>query len=390
MTYYVVDERLKQYSTPQQWEYYLAASRAGRNQAAKDLDVNPSTISRSIKALKHKAAKFGYAPDEDLEQIQAHPLSGTSTLYNAEGEITAQWVKTKIDKDERLDHLAELISETCANLKPLPPVPTPKPKLTKDLLTLYTLTDYHLGMYSWEKETGGHWSMKEAETVLRNAIGAMMHGSPDTDTAIFNLQGDFLHWDSLTPETPRGKNVVDADARFSRMVELSITVTVDSVNKLLEKHKKVIVLVCEGNHDESGSVWLRKCIKHLFAKNKRVEVDDTEFPYYAYLHGQIMLGFHHGHKKTNKLLPALFSSEPRYREMWGNALYTYIHTGHYHRAEQDMAEHGGAIVERHPTLASRDAYAARGGWVSWRTARAITYHINKGETHRVSVVPDGT
>jgi hypothetical protein len=118
-----------------------------------------------------------------------------------------------------------------------------------------------------------------------------------------------------------------------------------------------------------------------------IEIDDSEIPYYAHLHGNIMIAMHHGHKKKNTQLPSLFASEPRFRKMWGQADYCYIHTGHYHHAEQDMAENGGAIVERHPTLAGRDAYAARGGYVSWRSARAITYHASHGEIMRVTVTP---
>ena len=100
-----------------------------------------------------------------------------------------------------------------------------------------------------------------------------------------------------------------------------------------------------------------------------------------------MLAFHHGHKVKNKALPELFAAEPRYRGMWGQARYTYIHTGHYHHQEQDTSEAGGAIVERHPTLAARDAYAARGGYVADRKAHAITYHKTEGEIMRVSVPP---
>ena len=73
--------------------------------------------------------------------------------------------------------------------------------------------------------------------------------------------------------------------------------------------------------------------------------------------------------------------------MWGQAKYCYIHTGHYHHQEQVTAETSGAIVERHPTLAGADAYAARGGYVSWRAAHAITYHIRTGEHSRKTVVP---
>jgi hypothetical protein len=52
-----------------------------------------------------------------------------------------------------------------------------------------------------------------------------------------------------------------------------------------------------------------------------------------------------------------------------------------------MSEDGGAIVERHPTLAARDAYAARGGYVSFRGARAITYDKQLGEVERITVLP---
>ena len=117
----------------------------------------------------------------------------------------------------------------------------------------------------------------------------------------------------------------------------------------------------------------------------RVEVIDNEFPYYAYLHGEVMLGFHHGHKVRLAQLHKLFASEPRFREMWGKAKTTYIHSGHYH--SEKVIEDGGAISEQHPTLSSRDSYATRGGWVSQRGAKAITYSKTEGEIHRITVRP---
>jgi hypothetical protein len=98
-----------------------------------------------------------------------------------------------------------------------------------------------------------------------------------------------------------------------------------------------------------------------------------------------MLGFHHGHKMKLAQLHKLFASEPRYRRMWGEAKQTYIHAGHLHH--EKVIEDGGAIAEQHPTLATRDAYAARGGWVNQRGAKAITYHKTEGEIHRVTVRP---
>jgi hypothetical protein len=106
----------------------------------------------------------------------------------------------------------------------------------------------------------------------------------------------------------------------------------EAIKIMLKRFKKVIVVQAEGNHDMAGSVWLRKHIKHMFVNEPRVEVMDVEFPYYAMLWGEIMLAFHHGHKKKMGQLQKLFSSEPRYRAIWGAAkAYLYTHRAYASR-----------------------------------------------------------
>ena len=367
-----------------------AINECGGNQtkAAKLLGVNIRNVQRCMDRIKKKAAQRGWSPNHDMTHTtpDGFHVKGVSTLYDDAGNLKIQWVKTNITLENQLKAIVDAIDEKIKELPALPKIKAPK-KLNKDLCTLYTITDYHVGMYAWDKEAGDNWDTDIAKEVLINTMSDLMLGSPNAETAILNLQGDFLHWDGLDAVTPTSGHIVDADTRFSLMVELGMDLCINCIEMLLKKHKTVKVIICEGNHDLAGSVWMQKFIKKIFRSNKRVLVDDTAFPYYAHLHGRIMLGFHHGHKKKNTALPELFASEPRYREMWGKALYTYIHTGHYHRVEQDMSECGGAIVERHPTLAARDSYAARGGWVSWRAARAITYHFEDGEECRVTRPP---
>jgi len=360
-----------------------------KGKIARTLDISERAVYQTLARVKRNASKKGFDPARDL----THPvgsnqmLKGASTLYDEDGRVRLQWVKSSPDLEDKVEAFNNVVEELVQGIKPLPIVKAPQHN-DLDLLTLYTFTDYHLGALAQAKETGADWDVKIAEKTLWTALSQMMEASPSSETAIFNLQGDWQHFDSLEAVTPTSGHLLDADTRLEKLVELSINLALSSINELLKKHLRVKVIVCEGNHDITSSVFLRKTLKTVFANNDRVEVDDTAFPYYAHQHGDIMLGFHHGHKKKNKDLPALFASEPRYREMWGSSKYTYIHTGHYHHAEQDMAEAGGAIVERHPTLAARDAYAARGGWVSWRAARAITYHKRRGEVQRVTVVPE--
>tara|TARA_R110000803_G_scaffold174214_1_gene236824 strand:- start:205 stop:1371 length:1167 start_codon:yes stop_codon:yes gene_type:complete len=355
-------------------------------QAAVDLGIDLRGLQRTIKRVERNAAKRGYSPDHDMNKSapEGYIVKGTSTLYDDEGNTKIQWVKTS-NEGRVAENLANILEDY--KYKPAPKVPKPTSKQNSDLATLYTITDFHLGMYAYKQETGDDWDTKIAAKVMVNAIKDMVHKSPDSELGILNIQGDFLHWDGLDAVTPASGHILDADTRFDRMIELAIDLNAWAIEELLAKHKNVRVIICEGNHDLAGSAWLRKTIKKLMSDNPRVTVDDTAMPYYAYLHGEIMLGFHHGHKKANKALPLLFSSEPRYRAMWGAATYAYIHTGHYHHKEVDSHENGGAIVERHQTLSGRDAYAARGGFISQRGAVAITYHKIMGEVERVRVLP---
>jgi hypothetical protein len=44
-------------------------------------------------------------------------------------------------------------------------------------------------------------------------------------------------------------------------------------------------------------------------------------------------------------------------------------------------------VEQHETLAAPDAYAANGGYLSGRSAKVITYHMDYGEVGRFTLTP---
>lgn len=339
-----------------------------------------------IRRVEGKAARAGYAPQHDMTHTvpEGFSVKGVSTLYNADGQVTSQWVKSQADRDRQMQILAERIEAGDTGFKPYKPTKAPV-KTDDRLLSLLTITDFHMGMYAWDAESGEDWDLSLSRQVFLDAVDSLIKASPCAGIGILNQLGDFLHYDSLLAVTPNSGHLLDADTRYGKLVDLTMSVMAEAVRMMLRRFGAVHVIQAEGNHDQSGSIWLRKHIKHLFKDEPRVTVDDTEFPYYAYLHGQTMLAFHHGHKVKLGQLHKLFASEPRYRSMWGQATHTYIHTGHYHH--EKVIEDGGAIAEQHPTLAARDAYAARGGWVSRRGAKVITYDTIDGEVHRVTVRP---
>lgn len=356
------------------------------SRAAKELDMDPAYARREWKKLQARAAQGGVAPREGFAPSVVPEGFGLtkSTVHVTAAGTVQRWDRVAADKKAAEEAALNAIRDAADGLTAAPSVKAPRNTL-KDLLTCYVLTDFHLGMYAWAQEGGADWSLPDAREVLWNCFGDMIQRSPNSETAILCNLGDFLHWDGLLALTPAHQHVLDADTRYDKLAGLALDLMCWMVDTLLIHHKKVLVIAAEGNHDEAGSVWLRQALRKIYEKSKRVTVDCNPLPYYGVLHGDILLGFHHGHKTKDRQLRDVFAGDPKFRGMWGSARQTFLHCGHLHN--QAKAEDGGAVIERHPTLSARDAYAARGGWQSHRCAHAITYHKTRGEVSRVTVVP---
>ena len=357
-----------------------------QHEVARELGIARETVKGTLKNIRTRAASKGYSPEHDMIHTvpDGYKVKGVSTYYNEEGKPVGQWVKSQADEKRQKEIMLERLTAAMDSIPRFTPTPIPD-DLDEDLCSLLTITDFHLGMYAWEAETGESWDADIARQVFLDSVHRMIKASPRSEVGILCQLGDFLHWDGILAITPTSSHILDADTRYGKLVELAMTVMSQAVGMMLEHFGKVVVVAAEGNHDISGSIWLRKYIKHIYGDDERVEVIDNEFPFYGYLWGETMLGFHHGHKVKLANLHKLFASEPRFRKMWGSATQTYIHVGHYHH--EKVVEDGGAIAEQHPTLSARDAYAARGGWVSRRGAKVITYHKTDGEVARITIRP---
>lgn len=357
-----------------------------KREAAKKLGISERNVYRMLERIKANAVRRGYSPEHDMTHVvpEGYKVKGVSTYYNEDGKPTGQWVKSATDEERRAKALLEAVENAATALPKFKPVKPPK-QVDENLASLLTITDFHLGMKAWKDSDGDDWDLKIARDVFLNAIHDMLNASPKSGTGILNQLGDFLHWDGLVQVTPTSGHHLTGDDRYSKLVELSISVMTEAVDMMLKKFGKVVVVQAEGNHDLASSVWMRKFIKHRFQDEPRVEVIDNEFPYYAYQHGEIMLGFHHGHKMRMAQLQKLFASEPRFRKLWGASQHAYIHCGHLHH--ERVLDDAGCTVEQHPTLAARDNYTSSHGYVSQRGAKVITYDKLEGEVHRVTVRP---
>lgn len=339
---------------------------------------------RNIERRKAKLARQGWSPEHDLHhQVpDGFHLKGASTLYK-EGKPVLQWVKSSIDHERQLQLMQEAVQAFAEEIPRASLVPGPAVTMP-ELLNLYVITDYHMGMLSWHEETGADWDLRKAEALVVKWFAQAIQQSPAADVGVFAQLSDFLHFDGMDAVTPASKHLLDVDTRFAKVVRSAIRVLRQVIEMLLSKHRQVHIIMADANHDPVSQIWLREWFSVLYENEPRVTVDRSPSPYNAYEFGKTALFFHHGHKRKVSNVSEVFAAQ--FRELFGRTKHAYAHLGHLHHV--DVKENNLMIVEQHRTLAPADAYAARGGWITGRDAKVITYHREFGEVSRVVINSD--
>lgn len=381
----IVDEILKDFATDRQKEYIDAVNKTGSiRQAAILLNIPRTSVQDGLKKVKRKAAVQGYAPDSDMRVVVPDPfvVRGTSTLYK-DGVAKIQWVKTRLDDSRNQQAMLEAIEAMKEEIPRLSLMSAP-PLGNDNLCNCYVITDYHMGMLAWDEESGENWDIKIAEDLLVKWFKQAIAQSPDSNQAVFAQLSDFLHFDGMDAVTPASKHLLDVDSRFSKLVRSAIRVLRIVIDLLLSKHQNVHIIMADANHDPVSQIWLREWFSVLYENEPRITVDKSPNPYNAYEFGNTALFFHHGHKRNVANVSNVFASQ--FREMYGRTKYAYAHLGHLHHI--DVKENNLMIVEQHRTLAANDAYGARGGYLSGRDAKVITYDRRFGEVSRLTINSD--
>ena len=348
---------------------------------AKHLNIEIKRHDKGRKQARYIITKEQWSEIEKLRSINNLSIIGKSTLSDANGNLVMEWVKTAKTKEDELKSLKTIIATLKEDITPKNQVNVTTEITNDKLCNQYTLTDAHLGLMAWGEESGSDWDMKIAEEILVNFFKKSIEISPNADSAIFAQIGDFIHWDGLDAVTPANKHVLDADTRFTKVVRVAIRVIRRIIKMLLEKYKKVTVIMAEGNHDPASSVWLREMLSSFYEEEPRLIIDTNPDPYYCITFGDSCLFYHHGHKRNLNTVDSVFVS--KFKKEFGNAKFVYGHIGHLHN--QQVKETNLMIIEQHRTLAAKDAYASRGGWSSGRDSKVITYHKEFGEVGRLTI-----
>lgn len=329
--------------------------------------------------LAHLARK-GLIPLQSGNQIGiGEVLSSTSTLYDLDGDIVQQWVKTEVDKSAVLESFQELIHILATDLKPLAPIPTPKPANYSQYATMYLSADVHFGSLMWDKESGEDWNIEKADELLRNAYDYLFLTSPNSKIGIVADLGDLLEVDNFDSKTPKSGNVLPTDSRFPKILKAAYHALIYAIQRALEKHEIVYFINISGNHDITQGHAIREIIVQAFANNPRVIVDESPAPIKYFQHGKTLLGFAHGDGLKMKDGGEAMAHDCQ--KIFSETTKRFFHFGHYHK---DAVIDGKLCrAESHRNLAPNNAWAHQMGYRTGKgTMKSITYDVEQGEVSR--------
>lgn len=377
-----IDPSLREYATEAEARYLDAVEEHGSTRkAAMALGCARGTVGSAMTRVRRRAAKQGYAPDYD----QVHPappgqtIKGVSTLYGPQGEVKAQWTKTRADHQAQLEIAQEAIRALCEDVPRLPES-APHGSYRHDLMSVLPLGDAHVGSYIWSGDCPEDYDTDIATRDLCAAVDYLVKQSPACGRcAIINL-GDLLHADNLEGKTEKSGNILHLDTRMPHVINKAMMALRQCVDSAVRHHEHVDLINISGNHDEILGCALRVAFGMLYENEPRVTVHDSPASRQYLQFGKVLIGACHGHQTKDKDLPGIMATERP--EQWGQSRHRYYFRGHHHH--DSRIEYPGCIVEQVRAITPADNYATEHGFLSGRDAKCITMHAEHGEVARTT------
>ena len=347
------------------------------------------SIAAAARALNIPENTFRYR----VQMARRDPaILGAMQAVNTGLVPSVTWIKTKATKDapgysvmlrpgpEPPEAVAERVRSALEGMKAVPEIPAPH-YVEDDLCTLYPISDVHLGMLSWARETGEDYSTDIASDRLVSWIGRCIAAAPPSRTAIILDNGDLTHADDNTSQTPASKHALDVDTRHFKTLDVAVEALAYAIELALKKHQNVLFRILPGNHNRESYLCVMFALAERFRNNPRVRVQKVPGEFFVHEFGKVLIAAHHGDKAKADRMVHYLADE--YAEIWGRTRHRFLFTGHlHHHKSQDI---GGVQWEQLRAVTARDAYAVSHAYTARAQLQAITYDRNKGEVSRVKV-----
>lgn len=377
-------EQLLPYAAPGQAKMFRGVLEHRSIHAADKAGVaNRRSIQRALLAVRLRAAKQGWSPQHDMTHTvpDGFNVKGVSTLYNGDGEVAAQWVKSTADDERRIEIAREFIAGLAEGLKGVAkPVKINRKNFEREILCAYGAGDPHFGMRAWADETGGaNFDLTIAADEFKTAVSHLIELAPTSEHGMFIDVGDTTHADSRKNVTPQSGNLLDIDSRYQKVVRVTAGIYRFVIDALLRKHKTVDVIVAPGNHSPDTAGWLSFCLSLVYENEPRVRVNLSPSYYLYHRFGNVLIGVTHGDKAAKFRDLAEIMAADRAKD-WGETKHRYWFTGHIHHEKEQ--EFRGCVVRSLNTLAPADSWNAEQGYRSRRQMTRFDMHSEHGEVGR--------
>jgi len=343
-------------------------------------NVTRQTINSTIKRIKKRAVARGYSPDHDMTRTvpDGFGIKGISSLYDQDGNLKAQWVKSSADKEQQYNALTQVVESLTEGLKPAPLIKAPNKLLNEDKLTVYPLGDPHIGLATYLSEVGQDYDLKAAKELYITAFTeAVAQANPTKEGMVMNV-GDLYHADNAQNQTRRSGNPLDVSGSFGDRFEAGYEIMIQLIFLALQKHEIVHVYNAIGNHDEHMSIALMHVLKMYFSENPRVIIYTTNIAYQYHRFGKNLFGLTHGDQCKMTDLGEIMAAD-RAKD-WGETTHRRWFTGHIHH--DTLKDLRGCKAESFRTLAPQDGWHKSKGYRSDRDIKVLEFHKEFGEVGR--------
>lgn len=394
-------------------------------QIAARVGIHYSTVSRQIKKFQPGGVKGAPLQGPREEQvIDRSDLDGTVEFTSArpksEAEMMAVWgldrkrwipqtfsggVRETHKKDtgviplytgrisckrvitEELEAaIVEMMQEIVAPLDK-PKIRAPKKRQGKPQAASFGLWDAHIGMYSWNAETGADWDVEKALTVYYNAIDELMDEMAryPIEHLWLPMGNDWLHFDSVRHKTAEGSHDLDVDTRFARCYIAALKIMIYQVQRAIEQFGKVKIILIGGNHDATTAFTLVMALMQRFMNDPRVTFDVRPIGRKYERFGGCLLGWDHGAYNKPQRLALNLLTEPGVDR--NGVTYREVQVGHRHQQRDTMlcgvTPTNGVMIRMNGSLCNADIWHARQGFTDpIKTCEAWRYdHVGFKGSH---------
>ena len=257
--------------------------------------TTPKATKRQVIQRLATSRRRGLVPLDSGNTVSlGETLKATSTLYDDEGNIVLQWVKSDASKEDQLTAVEDSIKNLASTIEPISQNPTIPVQSDDQTTTVYISNDLHFGMLSWDSETGKDWDIDIAKAEVNKATNYLVDAAPPSKYAVVVDLGDITESDSTQNTTAKSGNALDTDSRLPKVLRIAYQALINLINKALTKHEIVYFYNIIGNHSFIMSTAVREVILQYYRNEPRVIVDSTANPIKYHAFGQCLLQFAHG------------------------------------------------------------------------------------------------